>query len=144
MSNASFTFWTFVTFVIFIFIQHHLKNSMEILSTIGGGMMFIMTILFVILAFFGLAKSGGHMATQPMTWHTIIPKFDLKYWSTVGMLIYAVNGCELIAPYVTQMKNPRREFPKAMIALSVMTAFLTILDLLRSESISMLTTCRTT
>lgn len=126
MSNASFTFWTFVTFVIFIFIQHHLKNSMEILSTIGGGMMFIMTILFVILAFFGLAKSGGHMATQPMTWHTIIPKFDLKYWSTVGMLIYAVNGCELIAPYVTQMKNPRREFPKAMIALSVMTAFLTI------------------
>ena len=42
------------------------------------------------------------------------------------MLIYAVNGCELIAPYVTQMKNPRREFPKAMIALSVMTAFLTI------------------
>ncbi|MGM9893952.1 MAG: APC family permease [Ligilactobacillus ruminis] len=126
MSNASFTFWTFVTFVIFIFIQHHLKNSMEILSTIGGGMMFIMTILFVILAFFGLTKSGGHMATQPMTWHTIIPKFDLKYWSTVGMLIYAVNGCELIAPYVTQMKNPRREFPKAMIALSVMTAFLTI------------------
>ncbi|MBD9000045.1 MAG: amino acid permease, partial [Lactobacillus ruminis] len=126
MSNASFTFWTFVTFIIFIFIQHHLKNSMEILSTIGGGMMFIMTILFVILAFFGLAKSGGHMATQPMTWHTIIPKFDLKYWSTVGMLIYAVNGCELIAPYVTQMKNPRREFPKAMIALSVMTAFLTI------------------
>lgn len=126
MSNASFTFWTFVTFIVFIFVQRHLKNSMEILSTIGGGMMFLMTILFVVLAFVGLAKTGGHMATQPMTWHTIIPKFDLKYWSTVGMLIYAVNGCELIAPYVTQMKTPKREFPKAMIALAVMTAFLTI------------------
>ena len=98
MSNAEFTFWTFLIFIVFIFIQRHLKNSMELLSTIGGGMMFIMTILFVVLAFFGLAKNGGHMATQPMTWKTIIPKFDLKYWSTVGMLIYAVNGCELIAP----------------------------------------------
>lgn len=126
MSNAAFTFWTFVTFIVFIFVQRRLKNSMEILSTIGGGMMFLMTILFVVLAFVGLAKTGGHMATQPMTWHTIIPKFDLKYWSTVGMLIYAVNGCELIAPYVTQMKTPKREFPKAMIALAVMTAFLTI------------------
>lgn len=126
MSNAAFTFWTFVTFIVFIFVQRRLKNSMEILSTIGGGMMFLMTILFVLLAFVGLAKTGGHMATQPMTWHTIIPKFDLKYWSTVGMLIYAVNGCELIAPYVTQMKTPKREFPKAMIALAVMTAFLTI------------------
>ena len=66
------------------------------------------------------------MATRPMTIHTIIPNFDLKYWTTVGMLIYAVNGCELIAPYVTQMKKPQREFPKAMIALAVMTAFLTI------------------
>lgn len=75
---------------------------------------------------FGLAKNGGHMATQPMTWKTIIPKFDLKYWSTVGMLIYAVNGCELIAPYITKMKQPKRDFPKAMIALSIMTAFLTI------------------
>jgi len=126
MSNAEFTFWTFLIFIVFIFIQRHLKNSMELLSTIGGGMMFIMTILFVVLAFFGLAKNGGHMATQPMTWKTIIPKFDLKYWSTVGMLIYAVNGCELIAPYVTKMKQPKRDFPKAMIALSIMTAFLTI------------------
>lgn len=126
MSNAEFTFWTFLIFIVFIFIQRHLKNSMELLSTIGGGMMFIMTILFVVLAFFGLAKNGGHMATQPMTWKTIIPKFDLKYWSTVGMLIYAVNGCELIAPYVTKMKKPKRDFPKAMIALSIMTAFLTI------------------
>ena len=99
---------------------------MEFLSVVGGGMMFVMTILFVVLAFVGLVKSGGQMATRPMTIHTIIPNFDLKYWTTVGMLIYAVNGCELIAPYVTQMKKPQREFPKAMIALAVMTAFLTI------------------
>lgn len=118
---------TFVVFIVFIIVEHHFANSMEFLSSIGGGLMVIMTVLFVFLAFVGLAKSGGHMATHPFTWHTIIPKFDLHYWSTVGMLIYAMNGCELVAPYVTKMKKPKSDFPKAMIALAIMTAFLTIL-----------------
>ena len=118
---------TFVVFIVFIIVEHHFANSMEFLSSIGGGLMVIMTVLFVFLAFVGLAKSGGHMATQPFTWHTIIPKFDLHYWSTVGMLIYAMNGCELVAPYVTEMKKPESDFPKAMITLAIMTAFLTIL-----------------
>ena len=118
---------TFVVFIVFIIVEHHFANSMEFLSSIGGGLMVIMTVLFVFLAFVGLAKSGGHMATQPFTWHTIIPKFDLHYRSTVGMLIYAMNGCELVAPYVTKMKKPKSDFPKAMITLAIMTAFLTIL-----------------
>lgn len=118
---------TFVVFIVFIVVEHHFANSMEFLSSIGGGLMVIMTVLFVFLAFVGLAKSGGHMATHPFTWHTIIPKFDLHYWSTVGMLIYAMNGCELVAPYVTKMKKPKSDFPKAMITLAIMTAFLTIL-----------------
>lgn len=118
---------TFVVFIVFIIVEHHFANSMEFLSSIGGGLMVIMTVLFVFLAFVGLAKSGGHMATQPFTWHTIIPKFDLHYWSTVGMLIYAMNGCELVAPYVTKMKKPKSDFPKAMITLAIMIAFLTIL-----------------
>ncbi|GAA0039374.1 APC family permease [Lactobacillus amylovorus] len=118
---------TFVVFIVFIIVEHHFANSMEFLSSIGGGLMVIITVLFVFLAFVGLAKSGGHMATQPFTWHTIIPKFDLHYWSTVGMLIYAMNGCELVAPYVTKMKKPKSDFPKAMITLAIMTAFLTIL-----------------
>ena len=118
---------TFVVFIVFIVVEHHFANSMEFLSSIGGGLMVIMTVLFVFLAFVGLAKSGGHMATQPFTWHTIIPKFDMHYWSTVGMLIYAMNGCELVAPYVTKMKKPKSDFPKAMITLAIMTAFLTIL-----------------
>lgn len=125
--TSMFAALTFVVFIVFIIVEHHFANSMEFLSSIGGGLMVIMTVLFVFLAFVGLAKSGGHMATQPFTWHTIIPKFDLHYWSTVGMLIYAMNGCELVAPYVTKMKKPKSDFPKAMITLAIMTAFLTIL-----------------
>ena len=125
MSTAMFTAITFAIFIVLTLVEHKFSDSMEVLSNIGGWAMFIMTILFVLLAFAGLAKSGGKTAT-PFTWKTIVPKFDLKYFSTVGMLIYAVNGSELVAPYVTRMKDPKREFPKAMIALAVMTCFLTI------------------
>ena len=126
MPNFIFTLLTFIVFIIFIFVQRHLSNSMEILSTIGGFAMFGMTVLFVFMSIVGLIKSGGHMATQPMNIHTLLPKFDLKYLTTIGLLIYAVNGAELVAPFVTQMRKPKVEFPKAMITLALMTTFLTI------------------
>ncbi len=125
--TSLFAILTFVVFIVFIIVEHHFSNSMEFLSTIGGGLMIIMVVLFVVLAFFGLIKSGGHMATKNFGLHSIIPNFNLHYWSTVGMLIYAMNGAELVAPYVTKMKKPKTDFPKAMIALALMTAFLTIL-----------------
>lgn len=126
ISNTKFALMTFAMFIIFIIIEHYFSRSMEILSTIGGGLMLIMTLMFVFLAFLGLAKSGGHMATHPFTWKTLIPKFDMHYWTTIAMLIYALNGCELVAPYVTKMKKPKADFPKAMVALAIMTIFLTV------------------
>lgn len=126
MSNSMFAILTFVTFILFIIVENRFSHSMEVLSTIGGGMMVIMEFVMIILAFVGLAKSGGHMATQPFTWKSIIPKFDWHYFSTIAMLIYAMNGCELVAPYVTQMKDPKRDFPKSMMMLAAMTAFVTI------------------
>ncbi|MFT8901341.1 APC family permease [Liquorilactobacillus nagelii] len=125
ISNSQFALWTLLTFAVFILVQSRFKRSLELLSMIGGIAMFGMTVLFVIMSISSLAL-GGHIATQPMNLGAIIPKFDLKYLTTVGLLIYAVNGCELIAPFVTKMKKPQTEFPKSMLMLVGMTAFLTI------------------
>ncbi|WP_099973893.1 APC family permease [Lactobacillus terrae] len=125
MSNSMFALLTFVVFGIFIFVQSRFKHSLEILGTIGGVAMFGMTVLFVLMTAASLMR-GGHIATQPFTYKTLIPKFDLHYLTTIGLLIYAVNGSELIAPFVSRMKKPQSDFPKAMIMLAVMTAFLTI------------------
>jgi amino acid transporter len=125
ISNSQFALWTLLTFVVFILVQSRFKRSLEVLSMIGGIAMFGMTVLFVIMSISSLAL-GGHIATQPMNLGAIVPKFDLKYLTTVGLLIYAVNGCELIAPFVTKMKRPQTEFPKSMLMLVGMTAFLTI------------------
>lgn len=49
------TFWfgilTFVIILIFILLENRLKNSLEILSLLGGGAMFIMSVLFVVMAY---------------------------------------------------------------------------------------------
>ena len=125
LSNAKFALLSLLVFVIFIFIQSRFKNSLEVLSTIGGVAMFGMPVLFVIMTFGALAE-GRHIATQPFNLHAILPTFNFKYFATIGMLIYAMNGAELVAPFVTRMKKPKSDFPKAMIMLAVMTAFLTI------------------
>ncbi|KRN99911.1 APC family permease [Companilactobacillus kimchiensis] len=125
MSNSKFALFTLLIFIFFIIIQSRFEHSLEVLSTIGGIAMFGMTVLFVIMTVTALMM-GGHIATKPLTMHTIMPTFNLHYLTTLGFLIFAINGAERIAPFVTKMRNPNKDFPKAMIMLSVMTGFLTI------------------
>ncbi|AKP67553.1 APC family permease [Companilactobacillus ginsenosidimutans] len=126
MSNSMFALLTAAIFTLFIFIQHHLKNSLQWLGIIGGGAMFIVTVLYVIMTVVYLGQ-GNAPHTQPFTLKSFIPKFDLHYLSTFGLVIFAMNGSEFAAPYVTEMKNGKRDFPKAMWMLAIMTGFLTVL-----------------
>ena len=48
----------------------------------------------------------------------------------LGLLIFAMSGAELAAPYVTRLKNPRKEFPKSMWMLFAMTVFMTLTETL--------------
>ena len=125
MNNWTFALLTAVVFIIFIFFQYRFANSLQILSVIGGGAMFIITVLYIIMTFAYLGK-GGHIETQPFNWRSIFPTFDTKFFTSLGLFIFAMDGAEFVAPYVTEMKNGARDFPKAMIMLAVMTGFLTV------------------
>ncbi|KRM92013.1 APC family permease [Liquorilactobacillus cacaonum] len=125
MSTFEFGLLTFIIILVFILLENLIKNSLEILSLIGGGAMFIMSLLFVLLAGYAL-MNGTHIATQPFNLGAFMPHFSLKYFSTTGLLIFAMSGAELAAPYIVQMRDPKHEFPKAMWLLALMTAFLTI------------------
>ncbi|MCI1283720.1 MAG: amino acid permease [Lacticaseibacillus songhuajiangensis] len=127
LGNAWFGILTAFIFVGFIWLQHFFKNrSLEIMSTIGGGAMFIMTILFVIMTFAGLAK-GNPIATQPFHFTNFLPKhIDMHFLAAFGLFVFAMNGSELAAPYTKDMKNPSRDFPKALKMIAIMTMFLTL------------------
>jgi hypothetical protein len=83
-----FALLTAVIFTLFIFIQHYLRNSLQILSILGGGAMFIVTILYVVMTFTYLGQ-GNAPHTQPFTISSFIPKFDMHYLSTFGLVIFA-------------------------------------------------------
>lgn len=127
MSPFIFGLLTFSIILAFIVIQNIFNNSLETLSIIGGSAMFILSMLFVILTGWSVLH-GLHPATQPFNWHAFVPKFSLHYFSTTGLLIFAMSGAELAAPYISKLKKPREEFHKAMWTLAIMTGFMTIFE----------------
>lgn len=128
MTNAWFGLLTAVVFVLFIWFQSRFKNkSLEIMSVVGGGAMFIMTVLFVFMTIAGLT-AGNPIKTQPFNFGAFLPKhFNLQFLATFALFIFAMNGSELAAPYTADMKHPSRDFPKALKMIAVMTMFMTLL-----------------
>lgn len=125
MSPMWFGIFTFIVILIFIALENIFSRSMEIMSLIGGAAMFVMGMLFVVMAFAGVAK-GYHPASDIFNLASFKPHFSMHYFSTTGLLIFATSGAELGATYIQQVKNPKKEFPKSMWMLAIMTGFLII------------------
>lgn len=58
---------------------------------------------------------------------TFLPSFDMKFFTSLSILVFAVGGCEKFSPYVNKTKDPSKDFSKGMIALAVMIAVTAIL-----------------
>ena len=56
-----------------------------------------------------------------------MPTFNVKYFTSLSILVFAVGGCEKISPYVNEVKDPSKNFPKAMMALAIMVMVSAIL-----------------
>ena len=110
--TTTFGLMTFIIILLFIIFENKVKNSLEILSIIGGGAMFLISMLFVFMTVWALAH-GAHIATH-FSWSAFKPSFSLHYFSTTGLLIFAMSWAELAAPYISRLKNPRKDFHKAM------------------------------
>lgn len=65
-----------------------------------------------------------------LSWDTFMPNFNFEYMTTLSILVFAVGGCERIAPYVTNLQNPDKEFPRAMIVMTAMVAVTAVLGIL--------------
>jgi amino acid transporter len=108
-------------FLIFVFLVSRGIKTIQVLGGAAGMAMFIMGMLFIVLAVAGPAAVGMKAATPDLgSVSTYIPKFDFKYFTTLSMLVFAVGGAEKISPYVTSLAKPGKEFPKAMIGLTVL------------------------
>ena len=82
-----------------------------------------MSLLYILLMFAAPALNpGASYVKADVSLQTMIPQFNVGYFTSLSILVFAVGGCEKISPYVNKMKDPAKGFPKGMIALAVMRA----------------------
>ncbi|MDS0526170.1 amino acid permease [Clostridium sp. SHJSY1] len=114
-------------FLFFVWVASRGITSLKRIGTIAGTATFVMSILYILLVITAPALTGMSIATTNISFHTIVPKFDFTYLTTLSMLVFAVGGCEKISPYVNNTNNPTKEFPRGMIVLAIMVAISAIL-----------------
>ena len=103
-------------------------NPLKKLLTLAGTTMFIMSILYILMMFAAPAvnPNGGYVQMD-FSLKNLIPNFNVTYFTSLSILVFAVGGCEKISPYVNKVENPSKGFPKGMIALAVMVMVCAIL-----------------
>lgn len=115
---------------IFMFFMWYAAQGVSALKRIGsiaGSFMFIMSILYVLLVLSAPYITEAKTFSYSLSWDTFMPNFNFEYMTTLSILVFAVGGCERIAPYVTNLQNPDKEFPRAMIVMTAMVAVTAVL-----------------
>ena len=119
---------TFVVLLLFCWVASRGLNPLKKLATIAGTSMFIMSILYIIMMFGARAiNPGADYVTLDFSMKNLIPQFNVKYFTSLSILVFAVGGCEKISPYVNKVKDPSKGFPRAMISLAIMVVVCAIL-----------------
>lgn len=119
---------TLAVFLFFCWVTSRGVPVLKTLATIAGSTMFIMSILFIIMMFAAPAINP-HTSFYAINsnWKSFVPNFNIKYWTSLSILVFGVGGCEKISPYVNRLKDPTHGFPKSMITLAIMVMISAIL-----------------
>ncbi len=112
---------TLAVFLFFAWVASRGLNPLKKLATIAGTSMFVMSILYIVMMFAApvINPNAGYV-TMEFTKESLIPNFNVGYFTSLSILVFAVGGCEKISPYVNKVKDPAKGFPKGMIALAGM------------------------
>ena len=129
MSVQTVAIISFIIFLIFLFLSTKGLTTLKVIGSVAGSGMLIMSILFIILAVaVPTIDPSFKMATPDMgDVKTYIPDFNLNYFATISMLVFAVGGAEKISPYVNSIDRPTKNFPKAMIFMATMIGLSAVL-----------------
>lgn len=116
-----------VIFLGFLWMSSKGVSSIKKIGTIAGASMFVMSILYIILALSAPAITTAHTYHIDFSMRSLMPDFNFNYLTTLAILVFSVGGCEKMSPYINNMKEPSKDFPKGMIALAVMIAITALL-----------------
>lgn len=119
---------TMAVFLFGCFIASKGLNPLKKLMTLAGTGVFIMSILYIIMMFAAPAiNPTADYVAMDFSWKNFIPNFNLGYFTSLSILVFAVGGCEKISPYVNKVENPSKGFPKGIIAMAGMVVVCAVL-----------------
>ena len=119
---------TLAVFLFFCWVASRGLNPLKKLATIAGTSMFVMSLLYILMMFAAPAiNPNGGFVSADYSIKGLIPQFNVNYFTSLSILVFAVGGCEKISPYVNKVKDPSKGFPKGMIMLAVMVMVCAIL-----------------
>ena len=104
---------TLGVFLFFCWVASRGLNPLKKLATLAGTSMFVMSILYIVMMFAApiINPNGGYLSMD-FSWDNIIPQFNVNYFTSLSILVFAVGGCEKISPYVNKVKDPQRASQK--------------------------------
>ncbi|OAQ00260.1 APC family permease [Ligilactobacillus aviarius] len=96
-------------------------HVLSLIGNIAGITLLLISIILIGLSFAAifilhLPAASPHLNNV----QTYFPRFTPAYFTTLSMLIFAVGGTEKISPYIGNLKNGKREFPKSMLLLALL------------------------
>lgn len=114
-------------FFLALFLASKGVSILKKFATVAGTASFVMSILFVIMMLTAPAITNANVISIDWSLDTFLPNFDIKFFTSLSILVFAVGGCEKVSPYVNKMKDPAKDFSKGMISLAVMVGLCAIL-----------------
>lgn len=119
---------TLAVFLLFCYIASRSMKVLKGITTLAGSTMFVMSILFILMMFAApvINPNDGYVSMD-FSLKNLLPRFNVNYFTSLSILVFAVGGCEKISPYVNKVDNPSRNFPRGMITLAIMVVVCAIL-----------------
>lgn len=119
---------TLAVFLIGCFVASLGLNPLKKLLTLAGTCMFVMSLLYIVMMVAAPAiNPQAEYVTMDFSLKNLIPDFNLGYFTSLSVLVFAVGGCEKISPYVNKVENPSKGFPKGIIAMAGMVVVCAVL-----------------
>lgn len=112
---------TLAVLLLFCSIAGRGVQMLKRVSALAGTASLVMSLLFILMMF-AAPVIRPDTDFRPVDFHLSAwpPRFDVHYFNSLSILVFAVGGCEKISPYVNRVDRPARNFPRGMIALACM------------------------
>lgn len=119
---------TFVVLILGCYMASRGLNPLKKMLTLAGTCTFVMSLLYIVMMFAApVINPSAEYVTMNFSIKNLVPEFNVAYFTSLSILVFAVGGCEKISPYVNKVENPSKGFPKGMIALAGMVVICAIL-----------------